>query len=271
MQTSRERHHAARTTPQQIAQLSATLQNIHGSSGPMAGSLGRRASTTAFGVVSGTGNQGPHSLAHVMKTVLHEAGLRHGHNPLSLLRTPAAPEPLRALRMLHEHLMQRGDDWRNETRPERMQFHDRYARNFATASNPALPQDTRLSALRNLLELNPATTTRLTEGTAAHEHMRGKGENRRVAVEDIIAAYDRLAAGEPIDPEFLVRLRTVDPSGNSAVTDIQVQRMFDALLAYAGGVDVPSDSGEQTRSPGHTMSTSDRRSGGESSTMGAGP
>lgn len=68
----------------------------------------QRPTSTAHGILAGTGKQGPHVLAHIAKRTVFELAPAMEANPYTILGSKLAPEPRRAYQMLSDLLKDRG-------------------------------------------------------------------------------------------------------------------------------------------------------------------
>lgn len=150
---------------------------------------------TAYTVMSGTKNQGPHTFAHIAKRVAMKIGKLTGRDPRRLVGSSALPRPRRVRRMLHKLLRAKhGDLWKDGDRKARViKYLKAYKEHYKNARD-GQEESVQLDAVRRAMELNPASVYKIAEGTVSHDEIKGKGERRKSAAKDIEKIIDNPGA-----------------------------------------------------------------------------
>jgi hypothetical protein len=137
-------------------------------------------SPTAFGALNTMGKrslQGPHRISHITTSVVLDTMKRHGKTPLDLLGTRVIPRPrvnnkLTSIHMGGVHLS-----------PKRRAQLARYKAKYRKLYEKAEGGDK--SAAEKCIELSALQTYKLGTGKATPAEMKGKGERRGVAADDL--------------------------------------------------------------------------------------
>ena len=222
---------------QRVKDLNKVLESLGKSKGPL-GFYDHRA-TTGYAHASGKRRQGPHTLGHITKRVAMAAAVKAGLDPMALVGSSAMPRPRVMNKMLRDRLRVR-NDWKVKTRVLRTKYLKAYQRHWVAAQKKT-GTPAGLSALRQGMELNPATVYNIGSGKTTAAEIAGKGENRRKAERDVrrlLAKKGRLksAAG----------LETMDLGGATSREKRDALRMTGAIKTLLRGEDVASDSGESS-------------------------
>lgn len=153
--------------------------------------------TTAYGVTTATGNQGPHTIPHVAKVLAVEnaQALNPGFSVDNIReRSGLIPSAGQARKLVGN--VEKATNTKI-SKPNKVRL-DRHYKRLLAARKSGSPEERQLATLK-LLELNPIGTYSLHQ-PASHDELKGKGE-RRTTVKPDLVKMSNMTKGGPV-PTF---------------------------------------------------------------------
>lgn len=169
--------------------------------------LRHKRSATAFGYfnLAGKRNQGPHRISHVTTSLMLEARRKMGLSLTKLLGTKIIPRP----RVNNKLLMEGFNQSNSQAKTKKWKQNKiKYLRLYNRLYNKALKGDE--VSIEKLVELNSLQTYKWSEGTVTSDEIKGKGERKKGASEDL-KRFGKMKKGDKISK----KAKTIDTSGMS--------------------------------------------------------